>query len=359
MPSRPRVLLITNEAKPGDAAGQIDGYRLLQRSGELKEVGAVSWRSGYASDPAGAVQRVVSAARDYKPDIAVVWSPGRFPATRGQFDQISEALGSSMLLYWEGDSWHRGKPITEAMTWWLGASDVVFSVSGPPQATDLVQHGANDVRHTLHTYCHLQFAEQEATEPGPITSRRVVMIGSNLMSVPGITGVPGSFRRWELAFRMSRRSDFELRGAGWRRVGLRATPIAYRDQGKFIRESAMSVNWDHFPYLRDSSSDRLAISMIAGRVHITVRHPGMAWAPSQDIGLFQRDSPKEIVDLVDELAMDRDRLEVLGRESHRWAQHRMSHREAARLVMSSVVDSVAAPPADPWARLPAPLTRRT
>lgn len=355
--NRPRVLLITNESRPGDAAGQIDGYHVLHATGEIGPVTAVSARQGYATDPDATVSRVIEAIRQTRPDIAVVWTPGDFPGNRERFDELMRALGSATLLYWEGDPWHRAKPVTEAMKWWLGASDVVFSVGGPPQATDLVVGGARDVRQMLHTYCHIRFAEQEAIEPGPVASGRVLMIGNNLMRVPGITGVPGSFRRWELAARLSRRTGFELRGAGWRRVGLNAAVLPYEDQGSLIRESAVSVNWDHWPYLRDYASDRLPISMIAGRAHVTVRHPGMAWAPSEDQGLFQRDSPREIVEVVDDLVKDRARLRALGREAHRWAKHRVSHREAARYIMSSVVDSVAHPPADPWANLPGPWVR--
>lgn len=358
MRGRPRVLLITNEARPGDSAGQVDGYRLLHRLGELGQVDVVSWREGFGDQPEGAAVRVASAIRLSKPDIAVVWSPKSFPASRSQFEMIRAALGRATILHWEGDAWHRGKPIPEPMTWWLSESHVLYSVGGPPQVTDLMAHGAREVRQMLHTYCHLQFRRAEETEPEPVWSKRVIMIGNNLMTIPGATGLPGSFKRWELGRRLSRFDGFQLRGSGWGRVGLRATQLPYRDQAKAIRASALSVNWDHFAYIADYASDRLPIGMIAGRAHVTVRHPGMLWAPTEDQGLFQKASPKEIVSVVEELMKDHDRLSDLGLQAHRWAKCRVSHREAARYIMASVVDSVAPPPADPWGSLPGPWTTR-
>ncbi len=348
----PRVLVVTNIEGP--VYGQLDGYQMLQHGGELGGVVAVSWREGFAGHPDASALRVAAAIRESKPDIVLVWSPGRFPRTPSQFDMIRDALGSATLLYWEGDPWHRAKPITEPMSWWLRESDVVFSVGGPPQATNLVRHGAREVRQMLHTYCHIRFRDAEEREPEPVSSRNSIMIGNNLMRIPGVTGVPGSFRRWELAWRLSKLDGFELKGAGWGRVGLHATSLPYHDQARAIRASALSVNWDHWPYLSDYASDRLPIGMIAGRAHVTVRHPGMAWAPSEELGLFQRSSPKEIVNVVEELLGNRDELTTLGREAHRWARNRVSHREAARYIMSSVVESVAPPPADPWGNLPGP-----
>lgn len=88
-----------------------------------------------------------------------------------------------------------------------------------------------------------------------------------------------------MALRLTRAvSDFNLRGHGWRRLGLSASVLPYGAQADHIRAGALSVVWDHWPYLPDYPSDRLPIALIAGRAHVTVRHPGMAWAPSESAG---------------------------------------------------------------------------
>lgn len=357
MRSRPRVLLITNEATPGDAAGQVDGYKVLEVTGELGRVDAVSAQAGFKHQPEAAVERVVQAIYATRPDIAVIWSPRQFPGSRAHFERIQRALGAAHLVYWEGDAWHKAKASTEQMGWWMQSADIVFSTAGPPQATDFLKAGARAVQHVANTYCHLKFHSCEAAEPPPIQSLRVTMIGSNLMRIPGITGLPGSFRRAELAVRLSRAmDDFELRGTGWGWVGLKAKPIAYVRQADLIRSGACSVIWDHLPNLPDYSSDRMPIALIAGRPLITTRHPGMHWGPNEDQGLFQRDSPSQMVNLITELLLDASRMTALGREAHRWAAHRVSHREAARFIIAQVVDSVAPPPDEPWGHLPSPWT---
>ena len=87
MSRKPSLFLITNEASPGDAAGQIDGYKLLESTGELGRVDDVSARQGPNSDPELAVERVLEAIRQ-QDDLAMVWTPGRFPGSRQHFEQV-------------------------------------------------------------------------------------------------------------------------------------------------------------------------------------------------------------------------------------------------------------------------------
>lgn len=341
----------------GQDRGQLDGYELLEHTGELGTVSMVCHlEAGTASS--SAVDRVLGALRGKSPDVVVLWTPGRFPTRRSDFDRMLEAMGSAPLLYWEGDPWARAKPITKQMRWWMSASHIVFSTAGPPQATAYLKAGAREVRHIANTYCHLRFAACEAEEPPPVDSKAVLVIGSNMMRIPGVTGLPGSLRRWELVTRLRRADvDLQLYGRGWGRVGYSAEFLPYADQAKVIRSGALSVNYDHWPYLPDYSSDRLPIALIAGRPHVTVRHPGMTWGPLEEQGLFQCESPKEIVETALELLPDRESLSRLGREAHRWAAHRVSHREAARYILSTVVDGVRPPPSDPWSDLPGPWIR--
>lgn len=352
------MLLIMNVVGP--AYGQLDGYRILQNRGEIGEVSAVSWRDGYERSPNRAADRVVAAVRSHRPDIVVIWSPGNFPDTHSQFDMIQEALGSASLVYWEGDGWGPRKPISPAMRWWLRRSQVVFSPAGPPQSSALLAAGASEVRHIPQTYCHIRFAACESLAPPPVSSRRVTMIGNNLMRIPapGFAGLPGSARRAELAWRLRLSvDDFDLRGNGWARLGLAGTSLAYAQQANHLRQGALSVAWDHFPDYQDSSSDRLPIALISGRAHLTTRHPGMFWAPADEQGLIRRESPSAIVNEVTTLLENPQRLTALGQEAHRWARNRVSHREAARYIMSCVVESVRPAPPDPWDNLPGPWTR--
>jgi hypothetical protein len=289
-------------------------------------------------------------------DVVVIWTPGGFPSTYAQFSQLEEALGSRPLLYWEGDSWGRGKPMTQQMRWWCQRSDIVFSIGGPPLADLYREAGAKRVLHTVNTYCHLKFADAEKYAPSPVTGSGVVVIGSNLSRIPFLTGLPGSAERRDLVWRLRRDQDLTLTlfGPGWPR-GWSTGRIEFARQTDELRKGRISANWDHYPRIPDSSSNRLAISLIAGRPHVTTRHPGGSWLPGQDSGLFQESSPRLVHHRVRSLLdLDPSVTHQMGVAAHRWARHRVSHRESARYILTQVVDEVAPPPADPWANLAGP-----
>lgn len=351
-----RVLLITNEASPGDADGQIDAYRQLVDAGELAALEAVSHRPTGGSTVEQTFLTVLDRVQSGNHDVVVIWTPGNFPHTSIQFDRLEEALGSRPLLYWEGDPWGKGKPITQQMKWWLVRADIVFSTGGLSQANLYLGAGAKRVAHIANTYCHLKFAEAEAHTPAPITDCGVVVIGSNLARIPYLTGVPGSAGRRHLVSQLRNNRGLELRlfGTGWPN-GWSLGRIAYAHQVEELRKGRVSANWDHWPRMPDYSSDRLSISLISGRPHVTTRHPGCEWLPGEDEGLFQELSPRLVHHRVRNL-LDLDPVVTyqMGVAAHSWARHRLSHREAARYILTQVLDEVTPPPDDPWAVLPGP-----
>jgi hypothetical protein len=83
---RPKILLISNESSPGDAAGQINGYELLVESGEIASFDFVSHAEGYDASPA--FDRVMDAISGRNYDLVVIWSPKNFPTTRSKFETI-------------------------------------------------------------------------------------------------------------------------------------------------------------------------------------------------------------------------------------------------------------------------------
>lgn len=358
-----RVLLITNENAPGNAEGRIDAYRQLVDTGELAAFDAVSHRTPETSTDDRTFRTVLDRVQSRNYDVAIIGSPGSFPDTRTHFNQLEEALGGRPLLYWEGDPWGKkgdpwgkGKPITQQMKWWFRRADIVFSIGGQSQAQLYMAAGAKRVYHIAHTYCHLEFADAEAHAPSPVTRGGVVVIGSNLPRIPYLTGLPGSVGRRDLVKRLRNDRSLTLRlfGPGWPK-GWSAGRIPFDRQTDEVRNGRVSANWDHYPLMPDYNSDRLAISLIAGRPHVTTRHPGGEWLPGEDTGLFQESSPRLVHERVRNL-LDLDPLVTyqLGLAAHAWARHRVSHREGVRYILSQVLDEVARPPADPWANLPGP-----
>lgn len=351
----PRVLLITNEPAPGRPPGFIDGLQLLVSDGSLADVHVVSAREGWRENPTVAFERVLEAMKDSRFDAVLILSPKDFPGTRERFEHLLNLLGSRTLIHWEGDPWGRGKPLPKPMTWWLARADYVFSVAGQPQVQILLNHGASRVHHCPHVYCHVRFAEGEKHPPPSHTEVGAVMIAGNYARIPLISGMPGSFGRWLLAtrFRAARHREFRMYGRGW--PSSWATHVPYTQQLDVIRRGSLSVNWDHYPAHADYFSDRLPISLLAGRPHITTRHPGMTWLPASEIGLFQEASPTGILRRAKSLwEMNPVELHRLGLEGHSWVVRRLSSREATRHMMSTAFPHIAPPTMEPWSCLPGP-----
>ncbi|WP_139007359.1 hypothetical protein [Arthrobacter crystallopoietes] len=270
------------------------------------------------------------------------------------FEAVDAALGHRTLAVWEGDAVTL-RPIGKNMRRWFRRADVVFSQYGQPQPQKLLRLGAKRVHHLPATYCHVRFRQLEQTAPPKEFSSDVAMIASRNRNWTSWSGITGSRTRAQLGFDLrasGRRLD--LFGNGWPEkwgVG----PVDFGKQGEIIRRNRISVNWDITPGYADSSSNRLPISLIAGRPHITTRHRGMEWIPSQDIGLFEEVSRADVVQRANELlTRDDEVLFQLGLSAHRWAKGRVSHREAIRYMLQVMGYETTPVPQDPWGSLPGP-----
>jgi hypothetical protein len=359
--SKPNILLLTNEKFSGDSAGQIDGYKILVNSGELGSVTSVSHNLENVDN----LSQILRALETVNYDLLVIWSPNTFPKYEEDFAKILQLNNARPIVYWEGDPWGvsgsfglKGrKPPTSQMAWWMQHSDYVFTIAGFPQAHEFVRIGAKLVFQTIHTYCHLKFHHEEKNEPQPFFEYDLSMMSRNLSRIPFLTGVPGSSKRFFLVkqIRSLPEIDFRLFGSQWPSHWSKGL-LEYDDVVKEMRKSRFNVNWDNFDYYHDYASDRLPLAMISGRPSFSTLHPGMNWAPRQDLGVNLFEEPKKLIDeLLNNLSRNPEETHLLGLAGHQWARHRISHREGARYILSKVC-GITPPPADPWSALPAPIT---
>ena len=351
--ARPPLLIIMNQPLSG-CLGQVDGYERLVASGDLEFVETVAmngFREG-ARDQTS-VDRVTTALRSSSATHVMVWSPGLFPNDFRDVDKLDDALAGRPLIYWEGDAWGHRKPISAQMSWWLKRSEIVFSVSGAPMGDMLRAAGGRNVNLTFHTYCHIKFGVYESSPSFLSPRHKFSFVGNNTSQVPFISGLPGSAGRWELILRMRAQhgSEFQLFGGGWPRKWSQG-PIDYDRQIAAMHQSLITVNWDHYPNYSDYSSDRLPIALLAGRPLVTTRHPGMAWAPTPELGLYQEDTPKLVsLRAAEILARGPSAILALGQEAHSWTAGRLSHREAARSLVSRAIEGIEPPNMEPWTSL--------
>ena len=352
------VLLLNNSSRALGSAGYEDALAALQETGEISRFRSVSGRQLLMEHGDQAPDRLIALMRESPAEIVLILSPFYLQTTQQQWEQVLDCLGHRLVVYWEGDPWGRGKPITTAMSNWLSRADLVFSVAGKPQTTSLRAHGARRIFLVPHTYSQVQFATAEQTwEPVPATGPACMMVASNhtrtRIPIPGLTGLPGGFNRYRLARTLARRWDreAELFGSGWpQRWGI--GPCAFDQQAELIRTARVTANWDNYAHLASYTSDRLAISMLAGRAHVSTRHPAMDLFPGAHEGVFFEGSVREVVHRVEELLdAGEEELNRLGQAAWSWARFRLSDRCLIRHMLSIARESIAPVRLDPWESL--------
>jgi hypothetical protein len=231
---------------------------------------------------------------------------------------------------------------------------MIFSVAKEPHTTMFRSVSKAKIVFIPHTYCHIQFTNEETMEPPPVTSSKtVVMIASQTAKIPFVYGTPSSGIRFlvgmSLKLRLGR--DFQLFGNRWP-IGISSGTIKYALQAKLIRDFSLSANWDNFVSHESYASDRLPISLLAGRVHVTSSHPGVNHYGEENFGLVLVSGLREMQHKIDELrGVDPLKLSQMGLEAHNWVKHRFSHREAARFMFSYISNDIPRLQIQPWATL--------
>jgi hypothetical protein len=355
---RLRVLFLSNE-ESGEHAGQRDGFARLEADGSIE---SFAWASpkmiAKSKGDEAALREVLDMIGTKRPNVILALTPSGFPFTESWFQAVAALPSPPILLLWEGDPWGRwSKPPTPEVRLWWTAADIVFSVAIGKQRSLIERHGGRDVRFAPHTYDHVRHSEEEENEPpagGDVSEVAVIANWWGRRYLP--SRLPGARQRFQLvrALQKDERIPLAVYGANWTGRGVRGM-VAYDDQAAAARDALITANWDHFPDYGAYASNRLPISLLAGRVHVTTLHPGFEWLPGPEKGLFLEPTVRAAVRRVREL-LDRPREEVLelGLAGHRWVRHRLSDRELTRYMLGAVDERLLRDlPDDPWARIPA------
>jgi hypothetical protein len=96
----------------------------------------------------------------------------------------------------------------------------------------------------------------------------------------------------------------------------------------------------------------LPISLLAGRPHITTKHPGENFYGNQDVGLIEVDSLSAALAACENLIQgDPADLTAQGLNAYHWSKNRFSHRQAGQFMISKVISEVPQPNSFPWSIL--------
>lgn len=342
----------------GRTPGQVAGMREILVRGLGEECHVVSGEVLDAMNGDSALSLLRRTILELDPmHVIVLASPIRLLERESDFASLCEDLRGRVVTYWEGDAWGRGKPISPAMRRWMNRADHLIHTGGL-QSPETSASRETSIHFAPNSYCHVTFAGAEAEPPDSSASFDIAMIGNNVtrsrIPIPGLTGIPGGFQRWRLArraFTALGPTRFLLIGRDWP-ASWSAGPVPFASQAQAIRSARVSINWDHFADYPGYSSDRLAISLIAGRPHVTTTHPRMDWCPGEEYGLIREADDRRVLDRAIQLLSEPDTCQSLGLAAWEWARFRLSTREWARFLLSRVRSDVEPPGVAPWSDLP-------
>ncbi|WP_140416487.1 glycosyltransferase family protein, partial [Arthrobacter globiformis] len=265
-----------------------------------------------AGEGKAAVDGLLAAVKSFAPDVVLMQHLGSTGLDGAYFSELRR-LGNFRFIYHEADPYSRWKhPLPSEAKAAGGAADVVFTVGRGAFRSNFIRSGSRDVRWCPSIYDPGRFGRSiiphELKRPYD-----VVMIANKSKARTPFTGHPNSRQREELVRLLCRRfgKRFAIFGRGWTNASAKG-PVPYSEQDAAIHAGWVSTNWDHYSSEEAYFSDRLPTTLATGSVHVTTYHKGFdeIFMGSDRFLRFGR-SPKEIVDVVDDILATHDRTSLV------------------------------------------------
>lgn len=277
-------------------------FENLLMSGELTDYKVYSFL--YESKVKGidkAENEIIKTVLEMQPDIIYWQHISDFNPSDKFYRKLKKSCSKTFFIYQDEDAYSKFvKPITKEMKRVIRVADLNLT-SGTGNFIDHF-NDAGSKKTQYFPHCFDSERTPKVWEPEKNRNIPIVMIGSMFHSkIPG-KYLPGARKRKKLAINMDKRfgESFYLYGNGWDRYKLSSFRgfLPFYDQFKTLKNSWISVIWDHFDQEPCYSSDRLPITMASGTPHITSWHPGYELMfKNCKGGLYFAKSPKEAVEI--------------------------------------------------------------
>jgi hypothetical protein len=324
-----RVLHLDND-QSADSNGRIGSegiFRRLLAQGVLSDYARLTFLRDYRqSRDANSVQAsIIERAVSFRPDMIFWQHVSDFPLNDAFFARLREVAGVAQLVYHEADVYGGLKRPSRAMRKLTAHADLVLTVSLGPASAWFRHHGARDIGFMPHCYDPARFGTP--WQPGSKRPSDIVMIAGNYPStIPGVY-LPGGRKRASLAGHLTKihGEKFRIYGSGWKHLASACGVLPFNRQEVALRESWVSVNWDHYDTYPHYFSNRLPIALAAGVVHVTNYHPGYDDQFAGCPGLYFARSVDEMVAKLDWLlSKPVSALIEEGLAAQAWVRDRLS-----------------------------------
>jgi hypothetical protein len=311
-----KLFYLPNESGPQPSqVGPRHAFQGLAKIGDISELRIFSFLHEASRIGTESVCRAILAEMGaFTPDILFWQHIGALRADAEFVGSLRRASPKTLLVYHEGDAYgrvHKRYPPTTRN--FIGSFDLVFQVALGPMQRLSEAVGAKRIYWTPHSFDAERFPRLPV--PSPCSRQHeAIMIGDVVRRIPGIWELPGSGDRYRLAARLSKLlgGKFAVYGSGWNLPGSKG-PLPYQQQHVAIRQSWVSIGWDHFPGHSYYFSSRLPIALAAGVPHLSSYHPGYENVLRDCPGLILAKTVQEAVDgTLYFLSLDRQTLLDLG-----------------------------------------------
>jgi hypothetical protein len=329
----PRVLHVPNEPGAFRQLGYRAALKSLAESGTVGEVRSYSLlREVLAGRGTRAHEELLCLIKEMQPDAIFLQHVDGMRLTEQRLGRIRRAAPHAVIIFHEGDAYGRGKPLPGDAIRVAAAADYVFTV-GAGSFKERFERDCQRVDYVPHGWDQVRFPDPE----GPLADELdLVMIGNRVTSRAPWRRMPGALDRERLGAHLERGIDrlrTAIYGRGWKGAAARGW-LNYDDQLRLLQRARVSVNWDYFPEEPSYFSDRLPISLVAGRPHVTTRHPGYEWLPASKSGLYLADSPDEGFEIaLALLRRDPEQLMTEAAAGRAWAERYLSQRNVTTFML--------------------------
>jgi len=264
---------------------------------------------------------------DFSPNIILVAHISQYYFIPKKF---IEELNSRLLIkpiwvYDERDVFgYFSKPLSRNVLKFASFCDLVAVCTYGKMKQRFENYGAKKVVYLPNAYDY-----NFGTSWSPTQDRKfdIIMIANRLRSKIPFKSMPGVKEREEIVKKFSKKfgNKFAVFGNGWSGYPNSMGPINFFDQEKFLRNSWLSIGFDHFYKYEGYYSDRLPIAIVSGVPHLTYRTKGVDKLFKDKEHVFYYESIEEAIELARFLLnKDKNELNAFGENASKYVKANFS-----------------------------------
>jgi len=324
-----RLFYLINEPFDGYQTGYRKALSELIKEGVLSDINYYSFLPKFHDNQnwQTTISDIKTKIKLFYPDIILVAHLNKkTPISRSDYEEINSILNKKPIwIYDERDVYgYLRKPLPKSILNFAANCDLVTLVTNGKMMKRFKDAGAKNVLYLPHA-----FDANFGTEWNPSKKRKydIIMIANRSRSRIPFKSMPGVKEREELVRKFAAifGEKFAVFGKGWDGFLGNKGPINFFEQEKVLRQSWLSIGWDHFYKLEGYYSDRLPIALVSGVPHLTYRTPGVDTLFQDKKHIYFFENVEQAVNIAKELlSKDKNELNKIGQTASEFVKNNFS-----------------------------------